>query len=357
MVQRLKLLVLWLSRALGLFELARMRTRNGLRILCYHGFTLRDESDFRPGLFIREETFRRRMEYLSRRKYPVLTLDDAHRRLSAGTLPAAAVVITIDDGFYSVARIACPILKSLSLPSTLYVTSYYLGKPEPVFRLAVQYLFWRSTRRHLDTAGLGLPTTRMFRLDSSRHDHDGMWEIIRYGETCLDEAGRTLLATRLGERLEVSYPSLAQSRALGLMRADEVRTLAASGMDVQLHTHRHHLPEDRELTLREIDQNRLVLEPIVGAPLKHFCYPSGIWSRAHWPWLAERQVATATTCDPGLNYRGTPSLGLTRFLDSEEMAQLEFEAEVSGFSEIVRRARAWVQSLRWIRQRAVVDHA
>jgi hypothetical protein len=102
------------------------------------------------------------------------------------------------------------------------------------------------------------------------------------------------------------------------------------------------LPEDQALVEREILQNRAFLEPLGTTDLKHFCYPSGIWSERHWPSLAALGVATATTCDPGLNYPSTPRLSLRRFLDGENIAQIEFEAELSGFCELLRRARTFI---------------
>ncbi|HEX5473151.1 MAG TPA: polysaccharide deacetylase family protein [Vicinamibacterales bacterium] len=346
--QRLKLGLLWGCRAAGLFALARRCTRNGLRILCYHGFSLLDEHEFRPGLFMRGETFRRRMAYLVRKGYPVLSLEEGARRLAAGTLPDNAVVITIDDGFYSVGRVAWPILKTLSLPATLYVTSYYVTKRAPVFRLAMQYFFWKTDRTRLDLSGLGpgLACLPVLSLDGTSEAEPGMWEIIRFGETQLDQPERERLAKAIAERLGVSYDALDTQRSLSLLTPAELRGLVSDGLDVQLHTHRHELPQDAALVRREIDDNRGVLEPLTRRSLHHFCYPSGVWTAAHWSSLDGCGIATATTCDPGLNGPGSPRLALTRYLDSEEMAPLEFEAEVSGFSEWIRVAQRTARRLR-----------
>jgi hypothetical protein len=129
------------------------------------------------------------------------------------------------------------------------------------------------------------------------------------------------------------------------MSADEIRACVASGMDVQLHTHRHRFDEEPALARGEVVENRAQLAPLAGAPLRHFCYPSGVWSTRHWPSLAATGVVTATTCDPGLNYPDTPRFGLRRFLDGEDISQIEFEAEVSGFSELLRRARSRLQAI------------
>jgi len=126
---------------------------------------------------------------------------------------------------------------------------------------------------------------------------------------------------------------------LTLMNAAEVADLAGQGFDIQLHTHRHRFPEDAQQARRELDDNRQVLAPLTGGrPLTHLCYPSGEWSPAVWPSLESRGVVTATTCDPGLNTPATPPYALGRFLDFQPIPQIVFEAEVSGFGNLLRRA-------------------
>ncbi len=333
--------ILHLSRWFGLFHVARRVTGQGLRILCYHGFALSDESRFRPKLFIRPSTFEKRMKYLSGRAGPVIGLDEALNLLEGGNLPRGAAVVTIDDGHYSVLQFAVPILLSLHIPTTIYVASYHAVKQTPVFRLVVQYIFWKTGERELSTVGLGIPVPEIIPLRDLEKQKKGMWEIIRFAERNFEEEQRCELARTLGERLRVDYDSLTQERNFSLMTPDEIRSLAAAGFDVQLHTHRHDLPEDEALIEREIQENRRILEPLVTRELKHFCYPSGIWSRRHWPMLDALGIKSATTCDPGLNYRHTPRLGLKRFLDGEDVAQIEFEAELSGFTELIRSARLW----------------
>ncbi len=79
-------------KSLGLFQVALWITKSRLRILCYHGFALSDEASFRPRLFIRSETFRRRMEYLRRNGFTVLALYSALAHLDKASLPATAAV-------------------------------------------------------------------------------------------------------------------------------------------------------------------------------------------------------------------------------------------------------------------------
>ena len=93
-------LILRIAKLLGLFILARRRTLGDLRILCYHGAAIGDESLFRPNLFMTRETFEGRMKFLADHRYPVISLNEAVKGLKNGSLPPAATVITIDDGWY-----------------------------------------------------------------------------------------------------------------------------------------------------------------------------------------------------------------------------------------------------------------
>jgi hypothetical protein len=140
--------VLTPAQRVGVFAAARKSGRPGVRILCYHGLA-RSGSEallFRPKVYIAAEIFAERMAWLQRNQFNVLSLDEALQRLAADTLPPRAVVITFDEGFENFESLAAPILASHGFPATVYVTTYYVLKRNPVFRLAIQYLLWKSDR-------------------------------------------------------------------------------------------------------------------------------------------------------------------------------------------------------------------
>jgi len=343
MYARIKTLVFHLAKLMGLFALARRITRRGLRILCYHSFSTDSDAahEFRPGTFMRPQTFRRRMDLLAGMKLPVLPLHDAVNRLRDGALPPCAVVITFDDGAASTWLHGIPVLLERNLPGTIYVTTYYCVKQTPVFRMAVQYMLWKSQAAQVNLAGLGLPSGGVRALP----DASVAWEIIDFCESSMHDAARNRLAAELGNRLGVPYGGIVAGRVFSIMTFDEIREAARAGVDIQLHAHRHRLPDDPEAARREIRENRAVLEPLVARPpsagdvaaLKHFCYPSGVWNAGHFATLRSEGILSATTCEAGLNYAGTPPLALRRFLDGEQVSDIEFEAELSGFSELLRR--------------------
>lgn len=337
MLRDVKCLVYRVSKRLGLFALARRLTRKDLRVLCYHGLSIDDEHLYSPGLFMRPETVRSRFEALLQGKYPVLPLDRACEDLRDGTLPACAVVITYDDGFYGNYLHTASLHQETRLPATIYVTTYYVVKQCPIFRHAVQYMFWKTGRAEVALEGIPGADGGTLRLADRKQADDVMWGLIRHAETHLDEPRRVGIARVLGTRLGIDYDELTRSRRLSLMTPDEIRTLAGLGLDIQLHTHRHHFPCDEEQVRREIGDNRSVLEPILGRPCDHLCYPSGVFRAEQWPWLEACGIKSATTCEIGLNDAHTPRYGLRRFLDAETVRPIEFEAEISGFAELLRR--------------------
>lgn len=325
-------------KAAGLFRLSRLITRNRLRLLAYHGTELNDESSFSDELFIRTSTLRRRIAMLQDGRYPVLPLGEAVDRLKDGSMPACAVAITIDDGFHSTAEAMLPLLKSAALPATVYVTTYYSERDAPVFRLAMRYCFWRSSAKGLNLSNLGFQLSGEVSFDSAGQKNDTLWELINFGEQHLTEVQRNSLLRLCASELGVDLDAVIQRRSLHLMSPEELRAVAGD-LDIQLHTHRHRLPEDALAARGEIEENRKSLAKVVGGELVHFCYPSGYWTEAFFPFLKAAGIKTATTCEVGLNDRSTHPYALNRFLDSERISDLEFEAELTGFAELLRSAR------------------
>jgi len=284
--------------------------------------------------------FQKRLEFLRAQGYPILSLEDALARLDRGELPDYATVITIDDGYYSTYKSACALLRKFSFPATIYITTYYCTKENPIFELVVQYMLWKTKKTHLELACLLPSLSGKFSLIDTKEKSEVGEKLIQFGKKKCDEQQRITLAKRLGDLLEIDFEHIRESRILSLMNREEIQSLVARGVDIQLHTHRHHLPLDEMRAKKEILDNKTVLEPLVGKQLQHLCYPSGVWSQELWPWLTNVGIQSAMTCEAGLNYPETPKLGLKRFLDGEYITQIEFEAELAGYSELLRHMRS-----------------
>ena len=335
-----KNIFLKVCKACGLFFLSRFLTRKGLRILCYHGFNLDDEANFRPKLYMPVEQFEKRLDFLQDHHFPILSLTEAMKLQAEGKLPSSSTVITIDDGWYSTYVKAYPALQLRKAPATLYVTSYYFTKGTPVFPVCIGYLLWKTKKISVDFSRLGVPTLGEANAISLILENQKSYvenQIISYGISNCDESERCKLARNLAELLEVDYDRLCERRKLSMVNGAELKEMVHGGIDVQLHTHRHQFPINSYMAEKEIEENRIALEDFSEKGFQHFCYPSGLWSHQHWPILNQANIQTATTCIPGLVYRTTPRFALKRILDHSLVSALDFEAEMSGFKDLLRK--------------------
>lgn len=336
-MRSVKLIVLYLLKAVGLFGVARWLTRDSLKILCYHGFAVSDEAEFRPKLFISRRRFEQRLEILRGFGMHVIPLDEAIDQLYSRTLPKNSIVITIDDGFHSVHRLAMPSLRRHGYPATVYVTTYYVENPNPIFRLAVQYMFWKTHKRELVMNKEPWAADGVVNLANATQSDQLMWDCINFGERECTEQQRCEMCELLGALLEVPYQEIVRSKALHLMTPPELRSLGDARIAVELHTHRHVFPnDDRERAEREIADNRRSLQQCRTTELRHFCYPSGLFDAKQQEWLDDLRLKSSVTCLAGLNSAATPRHALRRFLDGENIHRLEFEAAVSGLPDLVR---------------------
>ena len=336
-LKRLKRITLSIARGAGAFTLARKSRwrQRRLLILCYHGVSLHDEHCWDSDLFISPDRFARRMEILKRRKYNVLSLDEGLARLAKDDLPPASVAITFDDGLFCFYKTALPILESQQFTSVLYLTTYYSEVQEPVFNVACPYILWKARNGTLKTAAL-TGTDQEF--DLAREDHRrAAWnEITRFvQDNRISASEKNHLMAQVSAQVGFDWERLRESRIFTLMTPVEVSDASRRGVSIELHTHRHRTPMDRPLFLREIDDNRQRIEAMTGRSPKHFCYPSGVYHPEFLPWLAERGVVSATTCDPGLTLGTTPPLLAPRLVDITSLNDTEFEGWLCGLSSLL----------------------
>ena len=301
-----------------------------LLILGYHALSRDDEHLWRRELFFTVQEFERRLAVLARWRVNVLRLSDALAHLRAGTLPPRSVVLTFDDGMADLWQLAWPMLRRYRYPATVYVATYYSGKGVPVFPLMCSYLLWKARDRVLPAApGLGIAEPVELartpqRIAAARAlVHRAIADRLDASE-CDHRAGS------IAALLRIDYERLRERRVLQLMTKDELRAAAADGVDIQLHTHRHRMPQQCDLFANEILDNRRVIESLSRCSANHFCYPSGEHRPNVLPWLESLAISSAVTCDGGLVNSRTASLLLPRVIDTAALSEIEFESWLSG---------------------------
>jgi peptidoglycan/xylan/chitin deacetylase (PgdA/CDA1 family) len=180
-------------------------------------------------------------------------LNATRERRRGGRFPVA---ITFDDDLPSHLEVVAPILASAGATATFYVTGASLRGPHR--------FWWERLQEAIDR-----------KLDLTPVGFDPALKAAR-----IHELGRTTqdLPPRARDELDAKLQQLVGSDPpeAGL-RAEGLRQLAASGVEIGFHTRRHDLlptlgAEELEHALRD---GRDELEQVAGRPLRTISYPHG----------------------------------------------------------------------------------
>jgi peptidoglycan/xylan/chitin deacetylase (PgdA/CDA1 family) len=322
--KRMKIAFYKLARSIGMFRLSRMLRRRGMLILCYHG-AWQAKAAYEGGpMFIRPETFARRMQSLRDSGCPVIPLSHAVEALAGRRpLPANAVIVTIDDGWASSYESMLPELKRHKFPATLYCHTGHPRDGSPVLHLLLKYT-------------LALGANGSLSPDDRKHCAEVMNQELSIAE-------RWASYLTFCKSLRLDPETFTSNRTFAYMTNEELRTLRHSNVDVQLHTHSHTLRDfNPDQISCEIADNIAALVSRLGCDEKdlvHFCYPSGMYSESAVACLRALGIKSGTTCETGLVTAETDPLVLPRITDGDQLHDIEFEAELAGFAELMRRSR------------------
>lgn len=335
---------LHLCRILGLFAVARWVTRNRLRILGYHGIWFLD-GHYGNRLFMSPSKFQSRMEWLKNSGYPIISLEKAIDDLTRSNLTPCSTVITIDDGWYGTYLHMLPLFEKYGLPATLYVYTGAVDSQKALPNILLPALIQLTKKKTLSVNSPSCYSKLEYDLSSHSAKQDSAEKILNifWG---LKENFVEDFCRRIASELGFDYDDIIRTRQFSFMNYEEISDANRRGLDIQLHTDSHRLnPKFPESISKEIVSNREKLRPHVNSSLEHFCYPGGIHSAEMYSYLEINGVKSATLVDTGLVAPESNKYSLKRILDGQDISQLEFEAEISGFMELARDIRKTIASL------------
>ncbi len=209
----------------------------------------------------------------------VLPLDDAVRRLAAGTLPARALAISFDDGYADNREVALPILQAHGLQACFFIATGALDGGRMWNDSIVEAL--RLTRRdEIDLDGLGLAADAGGTALAGRHptgtfaQRRTLIERLLPAVKYLPPAARDEAVARIAGRAGMAPDELPRDL---MMSAAEVRSLRRAGMQIGAHTVTHPilaaLPAAE--ARREMADSQRFLQELLGEPVHLFAYPNG----------------------------------------------------------------------------------
>jgi peptidoglycan/xylan/chitin deacetylase (PgdA/CDA1 family) len=321
--QGAKRALLSVMRHSGVFHLSSLKHRQSIPILCYHGAWMVDDGFPGDAMFIRPETFRARMQLIRDLGLAVIPLQQAVDALAGkGEAPENAIVITIDDGWFSTYRHMMPVLLEFGFPATLYADSAQLNRGGLVAHVLARYL----------------PALTDWSEDMPAD------ALAAHTEAATVENPPELKVPalhRFADMIGFDLAPYIEARAFEYMTLAEFKEFADAGFDIQLHTHNHTMGDLSPGDVgAELDANAAALANVTGRPsnsFKHFCYPSGVSDNPIADWLISRGIESATTTERGVAMPGNHLGLLPRLIDGDNVSDIEFEADVRGVVDTIKK--------------------
>ncbi len=215
------------------------------------------------------DQFRRHLETVARYATPI-GVDDLIAAVGGKPLPSNPVMITFDDGYLSCHDVALPILKQLGVRATFFIATKFVTDRTLYWWERIALVMRHATR----TGAIDYP--RRIELDPSdpeiRHVlNDTIKDTPNLDvDQFLDEVTRAV-GVEWSAEIERSHANRL------IMTWDQVRALAAAGMDVESHTRSHRVLQtlDSDALHSELTGSREDLETQLGRPVRAVAYPVG----------------------------------------------------------------------------------
>lgn len=240
-----------------------------LRCVLFHHIADRP-SAFTDGMSVttRCNQFEARIRFLAQ-YYTPIDLETFLHGAQGGKLPRRPVLVTFDDAYASVAEEAAPVCRKYGVPVLFFVNAAFLGNHDLSMDNLLAYIANTFGLSEINAVAreFGGPQQPVLR---SRKQVTS--EFIPTLSTEQLQAFKRQLAAAVG----VNIQQLAQAARLYLS-AEQLRELASSGFEIANHTFSHvHCRILAGTHFRdEIENNKSILESVVGKRVRAFSLPYG----------------------------------------------------------------------------------
>ena len=259
---------------------------------------------------------RRRLEYLRKHRYELLSVGDLIARLEKRNPPAnQSVLFTVDDGYVDFATVAAPIFAAYDCPVTVFlITDFTSGKLWNWFD-RVPWMLAHTSRDRLKIEIGGAMVALGW--ENARERDIVSENIIERLKRIPDDEKERIIAA-LADSLDAEMPAGIPERDRA-MTWDEVRGCAARGVTFGPHTVRHPILSrvDANRSRREIGDSWRDVSERSGAAVPVFCYPNG--TPADFSLREENEVRHAgmrgafSTVEASVQIADAPDPGSSRF--------------------------------------------
>lgn len=242
------------------------------------------------------------------RSFTVLTLGEAANALAQGRLPAAAAVITFDDGYADNLTVATPILRRYGISATFFIATAFLDGGR-MWNDEVIEASRAAPAGEIDWTEFGLGRHLVSDAASRVHCYSTALKQLKYRP----HAERAAMTREIAQRAGLS------EHCELMLTSQQLTELKANGMEIGAHTHTHPILENLPDTEaeKEIIEGRSRLESMLDEPVRIFAYPNGVpgrdYSERHPAMLKRLGFDAAVSTAPGYAQTGTDPRQLPRF--------------------------------------------
>jgi peptidoglycan/xylan/chitin deacetylase (PgdA/CDA1 family) len=341
--------------AVALLRSARVPsfTRTLLRrravVLTYHGVLTGggEGYEFLNHNFVPAQVFDRQMRWV-REQYRPLPLSLLVRYYRDGQPPPPrSIAITFDDGFANNYSAAFPILQRYGIPFTVFLTTGLLDHPGTL-------LWTERVKRSIYLSDRSEVTLDLFgrEVRLNLHSTEGRAAATR---TVLLELKHQAVAVRDAAISEIEgrcgRPSLrdADRERFQFLSWDQVRSLAAAGVEFGSHTVNHPIVsrlDGRSLEF-ELRESKRRLETELARPCDLFAYPNGSpadFGEREKQALAAAGYAAAFALTGRVNRRAPDLYALDRVNIGRQLDDASFDLAATGLLGLARDTRAGLRT-------------
>lgn len=233
--------------------------------------------------------------------FDIVSMDEAHLRLSEGDFERPFAAFTFDDGYRDNRDHAYPILRRHGVPFTIYVPTDYAD--------GVGDLWWLTLEQLISAIdGVSLKMDGVFRRFSTKapgEKHDAYHKIYWWLRGISEDYARQVVR-ELAQQITLDGNELCRQQ---IMRWDELKALAADPLvTIGAHTRRHFALSRLSASAAHLEMEESVkrIERELERPCRHFSYPYGDDRSAgprEFAMARELGLKTAVTTRKGLLQR------------------------------------------------------
>lgn len=268
-------LILSKSKMLSLMGSINATLNRSLTILAYHRiYDMGDEASFPfdPELIsATPEQFKTQIEYV-KRYFNVVSFKDVINHIDGKKiLPKRPIIITFDDGHYDNYSNAFPILKSLDVPATIFLSTGYIGSDDIFWFDWVAYIIYRTNKLSFslaDNTEYNIGNT----VESRREITEQVLEYLK----SVPNASRLQIINDLTTKLDVSLLDADKSLS-SCLNWQQVIEMYSNGIEFGSHTISHPILSRLKSTelKEEIVKSKKDIEKQLSIDVDTIAYPVG----------------------------------------------------------------------------------